>query len=86
LYLRSPAGVGALTKIYGGRYRRGVQPSHFCRGSSSIARKALQALEALKWVEKDSGKDGRRLTSQGVRDLNVIAAQLKARTVPEILV
>lgn len=55
LYLRSPVGVGALTKIFGGRYRRGTRPSRYCRGSSSIARKALQALENLKLVELDSG-------------------------------
>ena len=54
LYLRSPVGVGALTKIFGGRYRRGTRPSRYCRGSSSIARKALQALENLKLVELDS--------------------------------
>ncbi|RWS25364.1 40S ribosomal protein S19-like protein [Leptotrombidium deliense] len=77
LYHRSPVGVGAITKIYGGRYRRGVRPSHFCRGGKSIARKALQSLEQLKWIEKDANSGGRRLTSQGVRDLDRIAAQVK---------
>lgn len=77
LYYRAPAGVGAITKIYGGRYRRGVRPSHFCRSSSSIARKALQSLENIKWIEKDSN-GGRRLTQTGVRDLDRIAAQVKA--------
>ncbi|XP_076338722.1 small ribosomal subunit protein eS19-like isoform X2 [Tachypleus tridentatus] len=79
LYLRAPVGVGALTKIYGGRHRRGTAPAHFCRGSSSIARKALQALEQLKMVEKDDN-GGRRLTSQGRRDLDRIAAQVKSKT------
>uniref|UniRef100_A0A1W7R9N6 Ribosomal protein S19 n=1 Tax=Hadrurus spadix TaxID=141984 RepID=A0A1W7R9N6_9SCOR len=78
LYIRSPAGVGAFTKIYGGRHRRGVRPSHFCPGSSSIARKALQALELLKLVEKDTN-GGRKLTSQGRRDLDRIAAQIKGK-------
>merc|ERR1711915_189882 len=78
IYLRSPVGVGALTKIYGGRERRGVAPSHFCRGSGSIARKALQALESLKFVEKDAD-GGRILTSQGQRHLDRIAAQIKLR-------
>jgi len=78
LYLRAPVGVGAITKIYGGRYRRGVRPSHFCRGSTSVARKALQSLEGVKWVEKDANSGGRRLTSQGVRDLDRISAQIKA--------
>jgi len=41
-------------KIYGGRKNNGTCPSHFCAGSSSVARKALQALEHLKIVEKDT--------------------------------
>uniref|UniRef100_T1IHB2 40S ribosomal protein S19 n=1 Tax=Strigamia maritima TaxID=126957 RepID=T1IHB2_STRMM len=78
LYIRSPAGVGALCKIYGGRKRNGVKPSHYCRGSSTIARKALQALEIMKMVEKEQ-TGGRRLSSQGRRDLDRIAAQIKGR-------
>lgn len=77
LYYRAPVGVGAITKIYGGRYRRGVRPSHFCRSSSSVARKALQSLEEIKWIEKDAN-GGRKLTQTGVRDLDRIAAQVKA--------
>lgn len=53
LYLRGGAGVGSMTKIYGGRQRNGVRPSHFSRGSKSVARRVLQALEGLKMVEKD---------------------------------
>jgi len=75
LYLRR-AGVGALTKVYGGRKRNGVRPSHFCRGSSNIARKALQALEAVKLVEKVE-RGGRTLSKQGRRDLDRIAGQMK---------
>jgi len=65
LYIRSPCGVKGLVKIYGGRQNNGTCPSHFCGGSSSVARKALQALEHLKIVEKDAtGYDaaGTRLT------------------------
>ncbi|XP_054159909.1 40S ribosomal protein S19-like [Oppia nitens] len=80
IYLRSPVGVGSLTKIYGGRYRRGVRPSHYCRGSTNVARKALQSLEGVKWVEKDENTGGRKLTNQGVRDLDRIAAQLRSAT------
>ena len=54
LYIRSPCGVKGLMKIYGGRKNNGTCPSHFCAGSSSVARKALQALEHLKIVEKDT--------------------------------
>jgi small subunit ribosomal protein S19e len=55
----------------------GSKPSHWRAGSGSVARKALQTLEQLKWVEKDPS-GGRKLTSQGRRDLDRIAAQLKA--------
>merc|ERR1712241_843678 len=45
-------------------------------GAGGVARKALQALEGLKLAEKDPN-GGRRLTSQGRRDLDRIAAQIK---------
>ncbi|KAG8234548.1 hypothetical protein J437_LFUL014007 [Ladona fulva] len=78
MYIRSPVGVGAVTKIFGGRKRNGVCPSHYCRSSGSVARKALQALEALKLIEK-SMDGGRKLTGQGRRDLDRIAAQVKQK-------
>uniref|UniRef100_A0ABK0M6W9 Small ribosomal subunit protein eS19 n=1 Tax=Rattus norvegicus TaxID=10116 RepID=A0ABK0M6W9_RAT len=77
LYLRGGAGVGSMTKIYGGRQRNGVRPSHFSRGSKSVARRVLQALEGLKMVEKDQD-GGRKLTPQGHRDLDRIAGQVAA--------
>ncbi|XP_057276857.1 40S ribosomal protein S19, partial [Pezoporus wallicus] len=77
LYLRGGAGAGSLTKVYGGRQRRGVRPSHFSRGSGAVARRVLQALEALKMVEKDQD-GGRKLTPQGQRDLDRIAGQVAA--------
>ncbi|KAF4520069.1 hypothetical protein B566_EDAN007926 [Ephemera danica] len=78
MYIRSPVGVGSVTKIFGGRQRRGVRPSHFCRSSGSVARKALQSLEQLKLAEK-TNDGGRRLTIQGRRDLDRIAAQVKQK-------
>ncbi|XP_048950690.1 40S ribosomal protein S19 isoform X1 [Canis lupus dingo] len=80
LYLRGGAGVGSMTKIYGGRQRNGVMPSHFSRGSKSVARRVLQALEGLKMVEKDQD-GGRKLTPQGQRDLDRIAGQLPTRSI-----
>merc|ERR1712242_398243 len=76
LYMRSPVGVKTLTKIYGVRRNNGTCPSHWARGSGSIARKGLQALEQLKLVEKDAN-GGRKMSSQGRRDLDRIAAQIK---------
>merc|ERR1712177_22125 len=76
MYIRSPVGVSTIRKIYGIRKNNGSSPSHWCRGNGGIARKALQALEGLKLAEKDPN-GGRRLTSQGRRDLDRIAAQIK---------
>lgn len=76
LYHSSPLGVGAISKIHGGKYRRGVRPSHYCTSSSSIARKALQSLEQIKWLEK-TDKGGRKLSPKGFRDLDRIAAQVR---------
>ena len=64
-----------LCSIISGRRNNGSMPSHWCAGSGSIARKSLQTLEQLKIVEKDPN-GGRRLTSQGRRDLDRIAAQV----------
>ncbi|KAL1505800.1 hypothetical protein ABEB36_005277 [Hypothenemus hampei] len=77
IYIRSPVGVGSITKIFGTRKRNGTKPSHFCRSAGSIARKSLQSLEALKLIEK-SPDGGRKLTQQGRRDVDRIAAQIKA--------
>ncbi|XP_045480722.1 40S ribosomal protein S19 [Harmonia axyridis] len=77
IYIRSPVGVGTVTKIYGDRKRNGTKPSHFCRSAKGIARKALQSLEALKIIEAVP-EGGRRISQQGRRDLDRIAAQVKA--------
>merc|ERR1711997_1236437 len=77
IYVRSPVGVSTVCKIYGVRRNNGSKPSHWRAGSGSIPRKALQNLEQLKLVEKDPN-GGRRLTSQGRRDLDRIAAQINA--------
>merc|ERR1739846_84008 len=76
IYIRAPVGVATMTKIYGVRRNNGSCPSHWRRGSGSIARKGLQSLEQLKLVEKDAN-GGRRLTPQGRRDLDRIAAQIR---------
>uniref|UniRef100_A0A8C5BF41 Small ribosomal subunit protein eS19 n=2 Tax=Gadus morhua TaxID=8049 RepID=A0A8C5BF41_GADMO len=85
LYLRGGAGVGSMTKIYGGRKRNGVCPAHFSVGSKNVARKVLQSLELLKMVEKDPN-GGRRVTSQGTRDLDRIAGQVAAANKKPVVV
>ncbi|XP_033162932.1 40S ribosomal protein S19b [Drosophila mauritiana] len=78
LYLRSPSGVGDLTKIYSGRKRDGVRPAKHCRASDGCIRKALQALEAADMVERHPD-GGRKLTPQGQRNLDRIANKIVAK-------
>ncbi|CAB4061301.1 RP-S19e [Lepeophtheirus salmonis] len=75
IYIRSPIGVSTVRKIYGVRKNNGSCPSHWSRGSGTVARDALQTLEELKLVRKENG--GRVLTSQGRKDLDRIASQIK---------
>lgn len=41
-------------RLFEGRKDNGTRPSHFCRASTSIIRKALKGLEELKMAEVDS--------------------------------
>ncbi|KAJ3108805.1 40S ribosomal protein S19 [Phlyctochytrium bullatum] len=75
IYLRSGVGVGALRKNYGGRKNRGVRPHHHTDSSGSVLRKVLQSLEKIKVLEKDD-KGGRRISQDGQKDLDRIAAQI----------
>ena len=79
LATRGPLGVGSIRRLYGGPIRRGVKGVKHCHGSATVAKKALQALEGIKWVEK-APHGGRRLTSLGKRDLDRIAVQVRKRT------
>ncbi|THU51485.1 hypothetical protein C4D60_Mb06t31530 [Musa balbisiana] len=75
IYLRQGIGVGGFQKIYGGRKRNGSCPPHFCKSSGAIARHILQQLERINIIEIDS-KGGRRITSQGQRDLDQVAGRV----------
>jgi len=80
MYLRSPVGTVTVARIFGVLKRNGVHPAHRVRGSRSVARASLQALEQLKLIEKCAdGQNGRKLSLQGRRDLDRIAAQLKMK-------
>lgn len=73
LYIRPGAGVGTLKCMYGGRKNRGTRPSHHADASGSVSRKVVQALEKLKLVEKTT-EGGRRISREGQRDLDHVAA------------
>lgn len=79
VYLRSGTGVGAFTKVYGGRMHRGTRPSHFAKASKGIIRSALQQLEALGVVEKDP-TGGRRITRKGMAEMDTQAATCLQRS------
>ncbi|KAJ1977935.1 Protein component of the small (40S) ribosomal subunit [Dimargaris verticillata] len=76
VYLRTKGtGVGHLRKKYGGNKRRGHRPNRFSVSSGSIARRSLQALEQLGVLQK-AADGGRKITSQGQRDLDRISGQI----------
>ncbi|CAH0384501.1 unnamed protein product [Bemisia tabaci] len=75
IYFRSPVGTKTVCKIFGGRKRNGVCPSHFCPSAGSVARKALQSLEDCKLIEKV--EKGRRITPSGQRDVDRIAGKVR---------
>ncbi|KAG9315657.1 putative ribosomal protein S19 [Chiua virens] len=72
IYLRKDVGIGKLTKLHGGRNRRGNRPSHHGDASASVQRKICQSLEKIGVLEQtDNG--GRRISQDGQRDLDRIA-------------
>jgi len=72
IYLRKHVGIGALTKLHGGRNRRGNRPSHHADSSASVQRKVCQSLEKIGVLEK-APDGGRRISQDGQRDLDRIA-------------
>lgn len=74
IYLRKQVGVGKLNKLYGGAKNRGNRPHAHVDASGSVNRRVLQALEKIGVVEI-SAKGGRKISKNGQRDLDRIAAQ-----------
>ncbi|KAJ8553709.1 hypothetical protein K7X08_024387 [Anisodus acutangulus] len=75
IYLRGGIGVGGFRRIYGGNQRNGSRPRHFCKSSGSVARHILQQLQTMNIVDFDP-KGGRRITSNGQRDLDQVAGRI----------
>ncbi|MFS7970936.1 putative ribosomal protein S19e [Helianthus anomalus] len=75
IYLRGGLGVGGFQRVYGGRKRNGSAPPHFCKSSGGIIRHILQQLETMKIIDMDP-KGGRRITSNGRRDLDQVAGRI----------
>eukprot|EP00884_Botryococcus_braunii_P000378 jgi/Botrbrau1/10340/Bobra.0321s0015.1 len=81
LYIRQNVGVGAFRRQYGGRNTQsGTVPEHFAKAAGGLIRHILKQLEAVNLVEKGtSRKGGRRITPQGQRDLDLIAARIELK-------
>jgi small subunit ribosomal protein S19e len=71
VYVDGPLGVQRMRSFYGGKKDRGSRPNAFRKGSGSVLRKALQQLEACKFVVHD--KTGRRISSEGQSFLDAMA-------------
>lgn len=74
IYIRGGIGTGEFRKIYGGRKRRGMKPSHSSKAAGGLIRYSLQQLEKIGVVEKDA-RGGRRITSKGQAEMDTQASQ-----------
>lgn len=79
VYLRQGLGVGAFRRIFGGRTnaKGAVTPEHHTKSAGGVIRHALHTLEALGLVEKLAGGKGRRITSEGQRQMDLVAARVE---------
>jgi len=73
VYVDGPLGVQRMRSFYGGAKNRGSKPNAFRKGSGSILRKALQQLEACKFIVHD--KTGRRISPEGQAFLDAMAKE-----------
>jgi small subunit ribosomal protein S19e len=74
--MQGPIGSERLSSLYGGAKDRGSKPDRAISGSGSIARKALQQLEAAGLVVNIKGR-GRTVTPQGRKLLDNAAHTVK---------
>ena len=84
VYLEGPIGTERMRAEFGGTRDRGVSPNRAKRGSGSVAREALQQLEAEGLVQSVKG-EGRRITAAGQKLLDNVAHEVKkslAETLP----
>lgn len=78
IYLRPNTGVGALTKVYGGKERRGTRTEHFHKANGGVLRYMLRQLENIKVLEQVDGGKGRRISQIGQQDLDRIASTVRS--------
>lgn len=86
VYTEGPIGTERLRQHFGGFRDRGSKPNKAVKGSGSIARKALQQLEAAGLVTNVQAQ-GRVVTPEGRKLMDHAAHAVKAevaKTVPSI--
>lgn len=74
IYLRKTVGIGKLNRVYGGSKNRGPKPGKHVDASGSVNRRVVQALEKIGVLEL-AENGGRKISENGQRDLDRIAAQ-----------
>jgi small subunit ribosomal protein S19e len=82
IYTDGPVGIERLRSAYGGRKDNGSTPYHKAKGSGSIARKAVQQLEAAGYLQKV--KEGRTVSAKGRSMLDNAANELKHELLEKI--
>lgn len=83
VYVHGPIGIEKLRAEYGGRKGYGVKPEHVAKSGGSIARKALQQLEAAGLIETFKPR-GRKMTQKGRKLLQELSEELGKALVKEI--
>lgn len=81
IYQQQGLGVGALRRVFGGRSNKAgkVTPEHHAKAAGGIIRHALHTLETLGLVEIIAGGKGRRITSEGQRQMDLVAARVEVK-------
>nr|UXY87421.1 40S ribosomal protein S19 [Cryptomonas sp.] len=74
-YLKGKVGVGSLRKKYGGKKRNGSKVAKKKSSGGKIIRFALQQLEKLKIIQKNSKKN-RSITEKAQQDMNSRARKI----------
>jgi small subunit ribosomal protein S19e len=82
IYTDGPVGIERLRSVYGGKKDNGSTPYHKAKGSGSIARKAVQQLEAAGYLQKVKG--GRTISAKGRAMLDNAANELKHELLEKI--
>lgn len=83
VYLEGPIGTERLRQHFGGFRDRGAKPNKAAKGSGSIARKALQQLEAAGLVQNVQAQ-GRIVTPKGRSMMDNASHAVKAEVAKSI--